>query len=72
MIEYLDFTSNDFYLMYKDNFEEISIIDMCHQKKINTIFVEHDVDWVSDGIKISEKTKGMHNYYSDENRILKL
>ena len=58
--------------MYKDNFEEISIIDLCNRKKLNTIFIEHDIEWTSDGIKISEKVKGVHNYYSDENKIIKI
>ena len=39
---------------------------------MNTIFVEHDVEWCSDGIKVSEKTKGIHSYYSDDNRIIKI
>lgn len=58
--------------MYKDNFEEIAVIDIPNLKKINTIFIEHDVEWQSDGIKISEKTKGIHNFFSDENKILQI
>ena len=41
-------------------------------KKTNTLFVEHDAEWCSDGIKVSEKTKGVHAYYSDANKILKI
>mmetsp|Transcript_19117 Transcript_19117/g.2603 ORF Transcript_19117/g.2603 Transcript_19117/m.2603 type:complete len:128 (+) Transcript_19117:219-602(+) len=54
-IEYLDFTMDNYYLIYKDNFEEVSIIDLKNLKKINTLYVEHDAKWCSDGIKVSEK-----------------
>ena len=53
--------------MYKDNFEEVTFIDLKSSKKINTIFIEHEVEWCSDGIKIAEKTKGVHDYYNDDN-----
>ena len=68
----MDFTLDNSYLLYKDNFEEVSIIDLTNHKKINTIYIEHDVEWCSDGIKICEKTKGVHSYYNDENKILKI
>ncbi|EGR29518.1 PH domain protein [Ichthyophthirius multifiliis] len=71
-VEFVDFTIDNSYLLYKDNFEEVSIIDLTNHKKINTIYIEHDVEWCSDGIKISEKTKGVHSYYNDENKILKI
>lgn len=34
--------------------------------------MEHDAEWCSDGIKVSEKTKGVHTYYSDANKILRI
>ncbi|KAL4455920.1 hypothetical protein ABPG73_008674 [Tetrahymena malaccensis] len=71
-VEYIDFTEDDNFLLYKDTLEEVSIIDLSNQKKINTIFIEHDIEWCSDGIKIGEKTKGVHSHYSDENKILKI
>lgn len=71
-IEYIDFTKDNLYMMYKDNFEEVAIIDIVHLKKTNTIFIENDVEWCSDAIKVSEKTKGVHSHYQDENRITKI
>lgn len=50
-------------MLYKDNFEEVAIIDLTNLKKTNTIFIENDVEWCSDGIKVSEKTKGVHIHY---------
>lgn len=70
-VEYIDFTVDDNFLLYKDTLEEVSIIDLSNQKKINTIFIEHDIEWCSDGIKIGEKTN-VHSHYSDENKILKI
>lgn len=34
-IEYLDFSTDEKFLMYKDNFEEISFIDIKNVKKTN-------------------------------------
>ncbi len=34
--------------------------------------MEYDIEWCSDGIKVTEKTKGINTYYSDENKILKV
>ena len=56
-IEFLDFSTDNFYLLYKDSFEEVVIIDLSNLKKINTVFVEFDIEWCSDGIKASDKAK---------------
>lgn len=71
-IEYIDFSTDDNYIMLKDNFEEILIVDIKNSRRINTIFIEHDVNWQSDGLKIHESTKGVHNFYSDENKIMQI
>lgn len=52
--------------------DEIAIIDLSLQKRINTLHVEFDLEWCSDGIKLAEKAKGVHSCYTDENRILKI
>lgn len=36
---------DNYYLMYKDNFEEVSVIDLKNLKKLNTLFVEYDAKW---------------------------
>ena len=71
-IEFLDFSTDNFYLLYKDHFEEVVIIDLTNLKKINTIYVEFDIEWCSDGIKVSDKIKGIQTFYSDENKFLKI
>lgn len=71
-MEYLDFSTDNFYLLYKDTSDEMAIIDLALQKRINTLHVEFEVEWCSDGIKLSDKAKGVHSCYSDENRIIKI
>ena len=34
--------------------------------------MEHDAEWCSDGIKVSEKTKGVSLHYDQKNKILKM
>lgn len=56
-IEFLDFSTDNFYLLYKDSYDEVVIIELTNLKKINTVFVEFDIEWCSDGIKASDKAK---------------
>ena len=56
-INFLDFSLDNNYLLYKDNLEELTATDISSKKKINFIHSEFDVEWMSDGIQISEKTK---------------
>ena len=71
-VDYLDFSTDNFYLLYKDVSDEIAIIDLSIQKKINSLYVEFELEWCSDGKKLDEKAKGIHSCYTDENRILKI
>lgn len=59
-IEFLDFSTDNFYLLYKDSYDEVVIIELTNLKKINTVFVEFDIEWCSDGIKASDKAKVGH------------
>ena len=69
-VAYLDFSTDNFYLLYKDVSDEIEIIDLSLQKRINTLYLEFDFEWCSDGIK--EKAKGVRSSYKDENKIQKI
>ena len=71
-VEYLDFSTDNFFLLYKDISDEYAIIDLSLQKRINTLSFEFDLEWCSDGIKMAEKAKGVHSCYTDENRITKI
>ncbi|CAD8183513.1 unnamed protein product [Paramecium pentaurelia] len=71
-VEYLDFSTDNFYLFYKDVSDETALIDLDQQKRINSMHMEFDLEWCSDGIKLAEKAKGVHSCYTDENRIHKI
>lgn len=70
-VEFLDFSTDDHYLVYKSP-DEITIVDLSNLEKINTAFVEMDLEWCSDGLKASEKIKGIHSFYPEENPFLKV
>ena len=36
------------------------------------MLVEFEIEWLSEGLKISEKAKGVLSYYSDDNRIIRM
>ncbi|EGR31152.1 hypothetical protein IMG5_116820 [Ichthyophthirius multifiliis] len=73
-LEFIDFSTDNFFLLYKDNFEDVEIIDFKNQdfKKITKDQVEFEMEWCTDGIKVSSNIKGVYTYYSDENKILKI
>lgn len=70
-IELLDFSVDNQYLLYKDSNDEVVISDLSSQKRINIIYIENDLKWASDGVKIHEHSSGIHHFYSEDNRILK-
>ena len=57
IIEFMDFSQDGNYLMYKDNLGQKCFFDLSNMKKNDTLAIEFDIDWVSEGIKISEKRK---------------
>jgi len=53
----------------------VEIIDFRNKdfKKVIKGEVEFNMEWCTDGIKVSSNMKGvLHTYYSDENNILKV
>lgn len=44
-IEYLDFSVDCKFVLFKDRHEEISMIQLEDYKRINTIFVEMNIEW---------------------------
>lgn len=71
-LEFIDFSTDNFYLLYKDNYEEVAIIDLASLKRITEIYMEFNIEWCSDGIKVTDKAKGINSYYNEENKILKI
>ena len=85
-MQFLDFSKENDYLLYLDDANETTIIDMTNQNKINAIQIDTDYDWASDGIQISEKirvyalifaitnsvTQGIYRYYTNENKVTKI
>ena len=53
----MDFSCDENYLMYKDNLGQKCFFDLSNMKKNDTLAIEFDIEWVSEGIKISEKRK---------------
>lgn len=54
-IEFMDFSTDNYYLMYKDSIGQKCFFDLANNKKNDTLAIDFDIEWVSEGIKISEK-----------------
>lgn len=71
-VEFLDFSVDDRYLLFKDRSEDLGIVECKELRRINTIFIEYDIEWSSDGRVINEKAMNVHACYHRENTITKM
>lgn len=71
-IEFMDFSTDDYYLMYKDTIGQKCFFDIENNKKNDTLAIDFDVEWVSEGIKISEKRRGLDPWYKEDNIVTNL
>ena len=71
-IDYLDFSKDDQFLLFKDRYEEIGMLALTPDKdykRINTIFVEMNIEWQEEGLRISPHEQKIYYSYSCENKI---
>lgn len=71
-IEFMDFSTDDYYLMYKDTIGQKCFFDIENNKKNDTLAIDFDIEWVSEGIKISEKRRGLDPWYKEDNVVTNL
>lgn len=68
-IEYMDFSNDSVYLMYMDNINRMCVFDLKNETKNENDNVGAGVEWISEGLKISEKRRGLDDYYTEENKV---
>ena len=66
-IEFMDFSSDSVFLMYMDNIKTHCFFDLKNKAKNDTFQQKYDVEWISDGLKISEKIRGLAPCYNEDN-----
>ena len=56
-VELLDFSSDNFYLLYKDLSGQRYCYDLSNYKKIETLGLDYntEIDWMSDGLRLCER-----------------
>ena len=68
-IEYMDFSNDSVYLMYMDNINRMCVFDLKNQTKDENDNIGYDAEWIGEGLKISEKRRGLDDYYTEENKV---
>lgn len=70
-IEFMDFSSDNVYLMYVDNIKKRCFINLKNKTNDDSeiLNLKHNVEWISDGLKISEKIRGIAPCYTQENEV---
>jgi hypothetical protein len=53
---HMDFSIDNYYLLYKDTDESDAIWDLASDKAIDNLHDEFDIEWMSRGLKISRNT----------------
>jgi hypothetical protein len=72
-VDYLDFSTDDKYLLFKDRYEEIGMVSLDKDyRKINTIFVEMGIEWQQEALRLSPSAQSIYYSYSCENKITAL
>lgn len=56
-MKFLDFSLNNAYLLYKNDEDEVIVTDIISKKKVSYFHAQSEIEWMSDGIQISNKTK---------------
>lgn len=70
-VRYLDFSTDNFYLICEENLGEILLFELETQKVVNTGSVEF-VEWMGDGLRSSPASKGVYAYFKHTNAITKM
>ena len=70
-IEFMDFSSDNVYLMYMDNIKKKCFYNLKNmsQDESEMLNLKHNVEWISDGLKISENIRGIAPCYTEDNEI---
>ena len=57
-IKFIDFSTDNYYLLFVDNFGDTNIVDLTTKSQLrSTQNMEFTNEWTSEGIQISDKTK---------------
>lgn len=69
-IEFIDFSTDHQYMIYKDRRDELVLIDQSSWDKENQQNLEFNIEWCSDGQKVHKNSQGIHLFYGEENKLL--
>ena len=67
MIRYLDFSSDNAYLMCEDDLGEVVHWDIFNERILHSTEIEHEIEWVTEGLRNSPTMKGAAKWYNDYN-----
>ena len=65
----MDFSRNNHFLIYKET-DEITVIDLAKLTKTNAIYTDLDIEWLAEGIQLTDSTKVNFNSFSHPKREL--
>lgn len=70
-IEFMDFSSDNVYLMYMDNIKKKCFFDLKNKVKDESenLNLKYNTEWISEGLKTSEKIRGLAPCYTEDNEI---
>lgn len=67
-ILFMDFSSDNIYLMFMDNIGKKQFLDLKEGQELNKIDLQN-TEWISEGLKISDKRRGLDPNYTEENNV---
>ena len=68
-IEFIDFSVENYYLMYRDIEKNVVYIRLTDMKKFDKIDSNHKIEWLNEGIKLSRYKNDLNNFYNENNSV---
>lgn len=67
----MDFSGDNVFLLFIDNINKKCYFDLKNKIKneSDNLALKYDVEWISEGLKTSEKIRGLAPCYTEDNQI---
>jgi WD40 repeat protein len=71
-ISYLDFSTDNGYMMVEDKVGEVTLYEIETDRPIKTDAIDFDLEWLGDGLRTYGRLKGLRQQYNQNNKIIRI
>ena len=71
-IEYIDFSTDNYYLQCQDILGDVQLFEIESSRPINTDAMDFDLEWLGEGLRSYSPLEEVHKQYNTSNKILQI